>query len=194
MRTEGLSLYALAAICLLLQLLPPELRGELQLQPGTLWQGEYWRLVSGHFVHAGWGHWWLNVLGIVLLQQLFGRYLSPRLWLLCCAVGALVVSAGLGLLASFSYYLGFSGILHALFTFAALAALRRERLLAAAVLAVLLLKTLAEQLWGPAPASAALAGIAVATDAHWLGLVAGAVVYGTVAAGVYRPATRPANE
>ncbi|WP_179957755.1 rhombosortase [Exilibacterium tricleocarpae] len=177
MRTEGLTLYWLALACLLLQLLPAEARLWLELHPATWWQGEYWRLLTGHLVHAGWWHWLLNALGIAVLQQLLGPYLAVRHWMACCLFSAVFVSVGLGLISSLSYYLGFSGLLHALFIFAALQALAREKVVALAVLAIVLGKVVLEQIAGPAESSARLIGIAVATDAHWLGAVAGLCFY-----------------
>ena len=188
LHARGLPLYLLVLACLLLQLLSPESRAWLELRPGTLWAGEYWRLFSGHFIHAGWWHWWLNALGIALLQQLLGRYLPPPVWIGCCVVSAVLISAGLGLLSSYRYYLGFSGILHALFVLAALNALGRETFTGAAVLALVTVKVILEQTLGPTAASARLIGIAVATDAHWLGVVAGVSCY--LAGGIARARCR----
>ena len=48
--------------------------------------GEYWRLVSGHFVHLGTTHLLLNMAGLVLVWLLVGRYYTRIQWLTVFAI------------------------------------------------------------------------------------------------------------
>jgi rhomboid family GlyGly-CTERM serine protease len=151
----------------------PGLVEALRYDRGAILQGEWWRLVSGHFVHGGAIHGLLNLLGLgillVLLRPADGaRALASQLLLL-----ALLVSAGLWWLnPELERYLGFSGVLHGLF------ALHVTRRLmtgspAALLTALLLGKLLHEQAMGPAAGTAVLIGMPVAADAHIYGALAG---------------------
>ena len=47
--------------------------------PGnTIAEGEYWRLLSGHFAHLGYPHLALNLAGLLLVWLLVGRLYAHR--------------------------------------------------------------------------------------------------------------------
>ncbi len=78
--------------------------------------GQWWRLVSGHFVHLGWPHLWLNLAGCLLVWFLFRRDFRLVQWL--AGGRALSVFHGRRFSASESalqWYVGLSGLLHGLF-------------------------------------------------------------------------------
>jgi rhomboid family GlyGly-CTERM serine protease len=79
-----------------------------------IFQGEAWRLVSGHFMHADLQHLWWNCLGLAVLGTLL-EYRSRATLLAALGVGIVFVSALL--LTPFSqleYYCGLSGVLNTL--------------------------------------------------------------------------------
>jgi rhomboid family GlyGly-CTERM serine protease len=77
--------------------------------------GQWWRLLSGHAVHADLHHFVLNALGLVLVWALFAREFNALGWLLVTLAGAAAISAGLWYLdAQVQWYVGASGVLHAL--------------------------------------------------------------------------------
>ena len=55
--------------------------------------GEYWRLLTGHFVHLGPTHLVLNMAGLVLVWLLVGRYFSRPQWLQVLGIILLVTTA-----------------------------------------------------------------------------------------------------
>lgn len=136
--------------------------------------GEYWRLLSGHFVHLGFSHLWLNLGGLGLVMLLFGRGVSATGWLW------LVCSSLLGLAAGFvwfspqlEWYVGLSGILHGLILGGALLDRSfpcRERNI---LLGIVIFKLLWEQQYGALPFTATVAGGAVVVAAHWYGGIGG---------------------
>ena len=74
---------ALLGVCALLAL--PEIVGEparqaLSYDRGALADGEWWRLLTAHFVHLDAEHAFLNSLGVVLMWALFARDYSPWRW------------------------------------------------------------------------------------------------------------------
>jgi rhomboid family GlyGly-CTERM serine protease len=150
--------------------------------------GEFWRLLTGHFVHLGWPHLFLNIAGLILVWLLCGRAYSAKVW---CVIVVLVlagIDAGLWFCdPGLEWYVGLSGLLHGLLAAGVLApvfAASREM----RVLGLLVLVKLAwEQLYGPLPGSEGLAGAAVVVNAHLYGAVAGIAVAMVIRVGRIRP-------
>ena len=77
--------------------------------------GEYWRLLSGHFAHLGYPHLALNLAGLILVWLLVGRLYSTWRWLLVAAFSIVVMDAGFWFVDSdMRWYVGLSGLLHGL--------------------------------------------------------------------------------
>jgi len=90
-------------------------------------QGEVWRLLTAHLVHAGSYHMLWDVLPLLVLGALFEGVLGPRYWKLM-AGSALIISAGVLLLQpDLPAYCGLSGVLNGLWVGGALAAAGHER-------------------------------------------------------------------
>src|SRR3954447_25325534 len=71
----------LAPVALMLLLLATGLGGEplrglLSYDRAAITAGQWWRLLTGNFVHLGWYHWFLNELGLVVLVLLCPERLS----------------------------------------------------------------------------------------------------------------------
>ncbi len=147
----------------------------LRFDRAGLDQGELWRLLTGHLVHLGWPHYWLNATALLLLSLLFGRLFSLAGWGLITVVSVAAVDLGLWFLEpSLHWYVGLSGVLHG-FPAAAAVGLFRVRPVEAGVVAGLLAaKLLYENLLGPMPGSEAVSGGAVVVAAHLYGAAGGA--------------------
>ena len=179
--TRGLSLYSLAFVCLLLAPWSELSMQIFSMDRAGLEQGEYWRFWSGQLVHSSWAHLLLNLVGLAVLQQLFGEELATRSWLLAFVVLSLFIGlcwywapAVTWLPADgYAYVVGISALLHGLFMYAACLAFRRDGLLAMGALLVIGAKVLWEQLAGPSTMTADLIGMPVATGVHLYGFVGG---------------------
>ena len=141
--------------------------------------GEFWRLVSGHLVHLGWGHLLMNLVGFWLIYHLFFRHGMPAI---ACIFGlillTLATSAGLYLFsATIDWYRGFSGVLHGLLVWALLREIRQHTAANAILLSLIVLKLAWEQLSGPIPGSETLAKGRVIVDAHLYGGLSGALIW-----------------
>jgi rhomboid family GlyGly-CTERM serine protease len=195
--TDGLSIYLLAAACLMLGPWSNYGMQFFSLDRAGLEQGEYWRLWSGPLVHASWTHLALNMAGLIILQQLFGEELKGRHWLTAFSVLSPVI--GICWYASpaipwlpannYAYITGLSAVLHGLFVYAACSGLRRDRVLASIVLLAISTKVALEQIFGASASTAELIDLPVATDAHMYGFVGG-VAFGLVAR-LIRDSNRP---
>jgi len=87
---------------------------QLYFSAKDIWEGEIWRIVSGHFIHADLQHLLWNCLGLAVLGSLL-EYRSRQLLLAASGTGIVFVSALL--LTPFSqldYYCGLSGVLNTL--------------------------------------------------------------------------------
>ncbi|MBV8575244.1 MAG: rhombosortase [Acetobacteraceae bacterium] len=165
---------ALLAACMLLIL--PELGGDrarewMRYERSAVAAGEWWRLLTAHFIHLGLEHAVLNGLGLVLMWALFARDYTARAWL--AILGASIAAIDLGLWISDStvgWYVGSSGALHGVLAAGTLAHLRRRDLDGWILAVFLVVKLTYEQLSGALPFTDQAA---VVVDAHLYGAVGG---------------------
>jgi len=138
--------------------------------------GQWWRLISGNFVHLGWPHLVLNLAGLALIWILFRHAFSARNWIIVTFISSAAVGGGLLLFApALEWYVGLSGALHGLFAAGLVAALFAGNR-ADWLLVILLCAKLAwEQFAGTMPGTAEIAGGKVIVDAHLYGAIGGAV-------------------
>ena len=136
--------------------------------------GEYWRLVTAHFVHGSLLHATLNSAGLLLMAALFPRHYSPAAWII---IG---ISSGAAIDAGFvwnepqlEWYVGLSGVLHGVLAAGVIAWWRNETKALALALTVIVVGKLAwEQTSGALPLSG---DMPVIVDAHLYGAIGGAI-------------------
>jgi len=76
--------------------------------------GEWWRLITAHVVHLNPFHAILYAVVLILLAALFGRVFTPARHGVHAIIGILCIDAGLIWLGNLEWYVGLSGLLHAL--------------------------------------------------------------------------------
>lgn len=149
-------------------------RFALRYERMAIGEGEYWRLLTGHFVHLGWSHLLMNMLALLLIWLLVGDRLNGRAWLLALPVIIVTIDAGFWWLDTpLAWYVGFSGALHGMLLAGLVVDWRRPGGETWLLGAMLLAKLSYEQLVGPLPGSAASAGGDVVVNAHLYGAVGG---------------------
>lgn len=173
-RTEILFSGGYLVLVLVLTLAGEVPRDGLRYERELVAAGEWWRVLSGNFVHLGAGHLLLDVTGLALLLLFFRDVFSPRDWILATTVGALVVGAGLWFLQpQVSNYLGISGVLHTLLFAGLLLSFRYNPLINGAVFAAMSWRLWSEQQpTYDVHAMQDLIGGAVLVDAHLYGALA----------------------
>ncbi len=179
-RNQLLSVWMLPIVALgiitVLALLGDGGRTWLALDREAIGAGEFWRLISGHFVHLGVSHVLLNLAGLVLVWYLIGEYFSIGEWL--AMTFAIIIGIDLGLWLfepQLQWYVGLSGVLHGALAAGIVGGLRTRRI-DVFILAIALVAKLAyEQLVGPLPGSEQSSGGNVIVDAHAYGALTGAV-------------------
>ncbi len=133
---------AAAAAVLAAALLASAFPTAFVLERGALARGEWWRLWTGHLVHASTSHFLLDVGAALVLVPFVRDRAAPWVLAPIVGLGALALAPGI------DSYGGLSGVLHALTVLAALSLAREERgarrALAVGVALVTLAKACAE--------------------------------------------------
>lgn len=137
--------------------------------------GEVWRLFTANYVHLSHTHALGNGLGVLLLAYVAGCAFNSTAGVILLIWSSLVVGGGLYWFADYLYfYVGFSGVLHALLLVAPF--LSRAYSLSVALLFLIII--VAKVVWEQTPFYDDMAlfqaiGGRVETNAHALGVVAG---------------------
>ncbi len=173
-RAYGWALLAACALLALLELGGDPLRNAWSYQRSAIAAGQWWRVLTAHFVHLDAGHALLNGLGLVLMWALFARDYSPLRWAAIYLVSALSISAGLWFFdPQVEWYVGASGALHGVMAAGTVAHLRR-RDLDGWILAVFIIAKLSyEQFAGAMPFSGSAHTL---VDAHLFGAIGGLAI------------------
>jgi len=141
--------------------------------------GEFWRLLSGHFVHLGVPHLIMNVAGLILIWYLTASSFTSRQWLLVTAIVMVGLNLGLWFLEpNLIDYVGLSGLLHGLLAAGIVASLGSGRSEIWILGIGLAAKLAYEHLVGPLPGSENASGGTVIVAAHAHGALSGALAAG----------------
>ena len=176
-RDAWLAPLALGAMLVALQALDTTL---LRYEREAVLHGQWWRLVTAHFVHADLAHLAWNLAGLALVAWLFVREYARVEWLLILCVSTAAVDLGfLVFEPQLEWYVGFSGVLHGLMAAGLLAWLVRERdAVTALVVALFAAKLAWEHLVGPLPFTAQTLSLPVIHSAHTYGAIGGLLAAG----------------
>lgn len=152
----------------------PGAEGLMRYDRGAIAGGEAWRVLSGNFIHLGWGHLAFNMTGLLLIGWLFADQYRTSLWAAILAVCALVTGAGLYFLSpEILFCVGLSGVQHGLYFAGAVSWTFAGGPVGWLLLAAGAAKIAYEQIVGATPLSESVVGGAVATDAHIWGALGG---------------------
>lgn len=158
---------------------PDDIRELLIYDRGRIQSGEFWRLLTGHFLHTNLNHLLLNCAAVAVLWVLHSDYYRALGYLLLVVLLALLTGVGLLFFSpSVSWYVGLSGVLHGLIIWGGIHDIQRGWMTGYLIVLGTAGKVAWEQFGGDTSAAAALIGAPVAIDAHLWGAVAGALVPG----------------
>ncbi len=168
---------ALVILELIIRVHPPAAE-LLQWTRYELGQGQWWRLLTGHWVHLGPTHLVLNLAGLLLLGLLFDTRLPPAWWTGYLLGAPVAISTGLlWATPELDWYQGFSGCLHGLFVLLALANARSSPRWSALLLGLLTVKLILEPFSADVPGlpnnTADMIGAPIIFQAHSLGALTG---------------------
>jgi rhomboid family GlyGly-CTERM serine protease len=159
-------------VALLLSLAGDRIQLALQYDRNAIGSGELWRLVTGHIVHGSQQHTLVNLLGVILMVALFHRTYSYWSWLIIVISGMVCIDLGFWfLMPRLQWYVGLSGVLHAVLAAGAVAWWKTEPKPLAALLTLIMVgKLIWEQTQGALPLSGELP---VVVNAHLYGEIGG---------------------
>ena len=171
--------FLVGLLCLALQLVG--LEEAVRFDRASVAEGHVWLLMTGNFVHLGWSHFVMNMLGLGLIYWVVWDSYRDIEWVLLLFLSALGVGLGLYFFSpEIHWYVGFSGILHGLILAGALGGLKRYPKTHMMLLVVTIAKLAWEQRYGPVPGSESNVGGKVAVDSHLYGGVVGLVAAGGI--------------
>jgi rhomboid family GlyGly-CTERM serine protease len=155
-----------------------ELTPWLEFDRSAVYQGQWWRILTGHFLHTNSWHLVMNLGGLALILLLHGMYYRPaQLWLHLLLGSTLIGLAVLFWSPQITIYVGLSGWLHALLVTGCCIDIQRHWSSGWLILAAVFGKVIWEQWQGASQDVVTLIEAEVATDAHLYGAVVGLLLY-----------------
>ena len=145
--------------------------------------GEYWRLITGHFIHLNNMHLLLNMLGVGLVLMLFDNVLAIWQWFVFLLASAFIIGVMIYFtLPQVQGYVGLSGVIHGLYVLATMQLLTqpKERNFALILAVMVTLKLLTENGVQGTSFTANLIGGHVLLPAHLYGAEVG-LLFGVLA-------------
>ena len=173
--TNWLTVAAVVALVTGLWLAGPEVTAALRYERAAVLDGQWWRLVTGHLVHADAAHLAWNLAGAALVWWLFGAEYGRLEWLVIVLASAAAIDiAFLGWMPGLDWYVGLSGVLHGCMAAGLAAWLARARDPLVLLVAILFAAKLVFEHWqGPLPFTAGTLALPVIVEAHSYGAIGG---------------------
>ncbi|WP_240467152.1 MULTISPECIES: rhombosortase [unclassified Comamonas] len=158
-----------------LQALPLSWRELLRYEVQAQALGQWWRMLTAHWVHLSWAHMAINACGLLLCCALADAMWTVRRLLTSMAVlGAMVSLLLWGISPQVNDYVGLSGVLYGLIVWMLLPPVLLHRDGMAAMVLLVVMGWLGWQSWvGPDLREQRLIGGYIVTQAHWFGVLGG---------------------
>lgn len=174
-----LPFFSLMLLCIIMTFLGSTNPNHFVFDLQAINQGEFWRVLTGQFVHSNLNHAYLNCAGLLLVWALHGEY-YPK-FRLFYIVGIAASSIGLCLwyFGFYNLYFGLSGIIHFLLVFGAFKDLSRKEKTGYLLIAGMIIKVSWEMMFGTDDGTSLMIEAAIAFEAHAIGVTLGFVA-GTV--------------
>jgi len=150
----------------------------MQFARSDISSGQWWRLITGNFVHLTWRHFAMNAVALMAIYALYPSRLKNTglsvVFLICC----LFVTFGIWIFSpEIQWYVGLSGALHGLLiSLIILDYMASKHFLNIVLMFMIIAKLVWEGMMGPLPGSELAAGGPVVSQAHAYGVVGGIVI------------------
>lgn len=178
-RNHGYAPYCILLLLTILLFVLPDTQQQLFVyQREQLAAGQLWRLFSGHLLHSNFYHLLLNSAGLLVIMLLHASYQRQLalLWQLLFS-GVLISGLLYWQQPEIDRYVGLSGVLHGLLFFGALMDIKTAKTGGVLLTLGILAKIGYEQYQGPDAELGELIAATVAIDAHFYGVISGALLF-----------------
>jgi rhomboid family GlyGly-CTERM serine protease len=171
-----ISAIGLTALMTVTQALPVSWQDWIIYERLLVADGQVWRVITGNFIHLGWGHLVMNSCGLLVIAWTFAEDRNTGQWGIDLIICSLATGGGLYFLnPEILWCVGLSGALHGLFVIGAMSWVLGGISLGKWLLVGIGGKLLWEQTVGEMPFSGGIVGGAVVTDAHLWGSIGGLI-------------------
>jgi len=171
-----LAVSIISLLVISLSLLGSEHFDLLTTAPGIMHTHQYWRWLSCNFVHFGWAHCLIDVVGFWLVSAALFDQCSLKKFLAILLFCCLAVGVGISIISPEINYAGLSGCIHGLFIAGCFYATKFGVWERALVFLIVSGKIITEQLPGyDINPMHNFMPVIIAIDAHLIGAVAGLV-------------------
>ncbi|QMU60587.1 MAG: rhombosortase [Gammaproteobacteria bacterium] len=150
----------------------------LQFTREGVGEGQWWRFITGNFVHLSWRHFAMNAVALVAIYVLYPNSLNAYGWVVVFVLSCLSVTIGIWVFSqNIHWYVGLSGALHGLLvTLIIVDYIVHKNWLNIILLFGVIAKLIWEGMMGPIPGSESTAGGPVVVQAHLYGFVGGLII------------------
>jgi len=140
--------------------------------------GQWWRFLTGNFVHLTWRHFAMNTLALVAIYALYSNCLKLNSMVFIFLLSCLSVTMGIWIFSpELQWYVGLSGALHGLLiTLIIIDYVKNKYVLNIVLLLAVMTKLVWEGMMGPMPGSESTAGGPVVVQAHLYGFMGGLLI------------------
>ncbi|WP_022941031.1 rhombosortase [Psychromonas hadalis] len=170
------TLYSL--ICFAIYFTEPQASEWLAYYHTGISQFELWRLITATFCHTNFNHLVMNVAGLIITLALFIDSFKNTTLLPLIIFSSLFIGLALYFLEpNVLWYVGFSGVLHGLFSYGVISDIHNKDKWGIILGVGLVAKIAYEQFFGAQQNTIELIGAPVLVNAHLYGAIAGFVFY-----------------
>ncbi len=178
MRSIWINNAIILTLCLLVFIFQAESHQWLAYYHSDIEKGQWWRLLTTHICHTNGYHLILNGIGLAVVSALFLETFKKISLLVASLFSALFISICLLLLEpDLQWYVGLSGVLHALFAIGVCDELKKADKWGIILAVGFLVKIAFEQFNGPSLLTESLIAATVLVNAHLYGAIAGVVYF-----------------
>lgn len=168
----------LVFITLLIYLFEPQASEVLAYYHTGIEQFEFWRFITASFCHTNFNHLAMNLVGLIITLLLFIGTFNKTLISPMIMFNSLFIGLALFFLEpEVIWYVGFSGVLHGLFSYGVMDDIRHKDNWGYLLGSGLVIKIGYEQFYGAQQATIDLIGAPVLINAHFYGVLAGICFY-----------------
>ncbi|MDP2562704.1 rhombosortase [Psychrobium sp. 1_MG-2023] len=171
----------ITVLCAVLYAVQDTVLMQLEFNRELIAKGEYWRLLTGNFLHTNHWHLLFNLVGLLFLSYMYNPHFPPLKFSFFVLTNAALLGCALYLFSpNIELYVGLSGVLHGLFVYGCLSDIKTGDKVSYVLLGAVIAKVVYESIYGASVKMSELIDANVATDAHLFGALIAIISFLTI--------------